>query len=222
MNKAIKSLDRRKRGTDRTLRYGCTPDQPHFVEDNRQHLSFSMNPLRPTTIDELAPFPLPKQLENLPPQLLADFALLYELVRGFTLLLPQYREAEAKAVEEINQQVGMINEIIVLLEDYDGQSGRISQLLKTMDELYREFLNLETYQFQLLTSNFNQNFTRLKLTKLAAASDKEAVQLVRSHKSADESDLTALLLLFKEKRKQYHVRKEKLNRWEEDRVSGFI
>lgn len=181
-----------------------------------------MTLLQSTTIDTLTPFPLPKQLENLPPQLLADFSLLYELVRGFTLLLPQYAEAESKVVEAINVQVGVINEIIVLLEDYDSQSKQIAHLLKMMDELYREFLNLETYQFQLLTSNFNQNFLRLKLTKLATESDNEAAQLIRNHKNANEADLTTLLQQFKEKRKHYHVRKEKLNRWEEDRVSGFI
>lgn len=181
-----------------------------------------MSLLRPVTIDTLAPFPLPKLLENLPPQLLADFSLLYELVRGFILLLPQYGEADARAVEAISQQVGLINEIIVVLQDYDTQSSRISLLLKTMDELYREFLNLETYQFQLLTSNFNQNFLRLKFTKLVGASDKEAMQLVRDRKTPEDGELGPLLQQFKEKRKVYHVRREKLNRWDEDRVSGFI
>lgn len=181
-----------------------------------------MSDLQRVTIDTLKPFPLPKLLENLPPQLLADFSLLYELVRGFTLQLPQYTEADAKVIKAISQQVGLINEIITLLQKYGSESSRISLLLKTIDKLYREFLNLETYQFQLLTSNFNQNFLRLKFTKLVGEADRQAVEYVRNHKNTNEVDITTLLHNFKEQRKQYHVGKEKLNRWEEDRVSGFI
>lgn len=179
-------------------------------------------PLQPVELASLRPFPLPKLLKNLPAQFLADFSRLYELVQGFVEELPKYRETQAQIVDVANQQIELVNEIVQILEEYEAKSAHISRQLKTMEELYREFLNLETYQYQLLSSNFNQNFLRTKFGRLAEASDKESMLLVRNKKSMAELDLTSFLLEFKQKRKEYHLRKEKLNRWEEDRVSGFI
>lgn len=173
-------------------------------------------------IKELKPFPLDVSLGNLPSNLLQQFAELYELVKGYTRSLPAYQTFEADLIATIDAQISTINEIIALLEEYTAVSLTISGQVKTMEDIYKEFINLETYQYQLLSSNFNQNFLKLKFAKLTVASDADSVALVSDFRKSPGKDLSSFLREFKDGRKLYHLRKEKLNRWNEERVGGFI
>lgn len=80
----------------------------------------------------------------------------------------------------------------------------------------------------LSSSNFNQDNLKAKFKKLIEENNQESLDIVknfndRSHGSeiSDESFGT-MIENFKNSRKLYHFRKEKLNRWEEERVSGFL
>lgn len=175
----------------------------------------------PIAIEGLKPYPLARTLENLPPNLLEEFTQLYELVRGYTKSLQAYEKFEKHLVAIVEKQISTVNDIIVILQEYNGTSQAITGQIHTMEELYKEFINLETYQYQLLSSNFNQSFLKLKFSKLTSASDVASMELVHDHKK-NPGDLSTFLQDFKNKRKLYHLRQEKLNRWNEERISGFF
>lgn len=178
---------------------------------------------QPLNIELLKAFPLPRTLEALPPHILQDFAKQYELVKGYVKLLPSYQQLETDLRTVVQAQVDTLNEVIGLLDEYRKNSNAISDNLKKMEQLYQEFLNYETYQYQLMSSNFNQNFLKLKFSKLASASNQESVDVVRSYRNdPEEKSLAAFLQQFRQSRKQYHLLKEKLNRWDEERISGLI
>lgn len=179
--------------------------------------------IQPISIELLSAFPLPRTLEALPPQILKDFAAQYDLVKGYVKLLPQYQDFESELHSIVQTQIKTLNEVIVLLDKYNENSAAITDNLRKMDELYKEFLNYETYQYQLMSSNFNQNFLKLKFAKLVNASDSESIDMVKLFNSdLEDKNLSAFLQLFRQKRKLYHLLKEKLNRWDEERISGLI
>lgn len=178
---------------------------------------------QPLNIELLAAFPLPRTLEVLTPNVLEEFSRLYELVKGYVKLLPSYQQLEIDLRNIIEAQVVTINKIIDLLEDYNKNSAAINLNIKKMEELYKEFLNYETYQYQLMTSNFNQNFLKLKYSKLTASSDEDSMNIIRDYRSkSSDLSLPTFLQQFRQSRKQYHLLKEKLNRWDEERISGLI
>ena len=96
---------------------------------------------------------------------------------------------------------------------------------KSINIIYQEFLNLETYQYQLLSNNFNQDILKLKFKKLLEKTNQDSLNIVKNYHEKGEStddDFNNMIENFKESRKLYHSRKEKLYRWEEERVSGFV
>lgn len=176
---------------------------------------------QPLTIALLHAFPLPRTLEVLPPHVLQDFSRQYDLVKGYIKQLDAYTQTETNLRNIIHEQISTINKIIGLLDAYEKNSSAIASAISKMNELYKEFLNYETYQYQLLSSNFNQNFLKLKFSKLTSASDEESMNAVKEYRNSGDLLLT-FLQDFRQKRKLYHLLKEKLNRWDEERISGLI
>lgn len=181
-----------------------------------------MSQLQHLTLRQLEPFPLPKNLAVLPALFLEEFSLLYELVKGYVKSLTTYTQFEAELTSALDKSIEMLNKIIATLAEYQQVGPAMADQVKKIEKLYEEFTNLETYQYQLLSSNYNQNLLRSKYSKLAAASDDEATQIIKNYRGNSEEDLQTFLLRFKDSRKAYHLRREKLSRWEEERVSGFI
>ncbi|KAM9921715.1 hypothetical protein OXX59_006327 [Metschnikowia pulcherrima] len=177
--------------------------------------------LQPLSIEQLRPFPLEKSLQSLPQKFQDEFASSYELVKGYTRNLEAYRALEEQARQAINDTLATINSISVVLEEYERNSDTIVKQVEKLDALYKEFLTLETLQYQLLSSNYDQSFLKIKYAKLVAESDRQSDEIVDGYRNSG-GDMSSFLLRFKDSRKAYHGRKEKLNRWEEDRVSGFI
>lgn len=193
------------------------------LESTTQSLNHMDRTILPISIELLSAFPLPRTLEALPPQILRDFAAQYDLVKGYVKLLPQYQDFESELHNVVQSQIKTLNDVIILLDQYNENSAAITENLRKMDELYKEFLNYETYQYQLMSSNFNQNFLKLKFAKLVSASDAESIDTVKLFKAGlDDKNMTVFLQLFRQKRKLYHLLKEKLNRWDEERISGLI
>jgi len=142
-------------------------------------------------------------------------------VKGYIKQLDAYTQTETNLRNIIHEQISTINKIIGLLDAYEKNSSAIASAISKMNELYKEFLNYETYQYQLLSSNFNQNFLKLKFSKLTSASDEESMNAVKEYRNSGEL-LLNFLQDFRQKRKLYHLLKEKLNRWDEERISGLI
>lgn len=176
---------------------------------------------QPINIELLNAFPLEKTLSVLPPHVLVEFSRLYDLVKGYVKQLPTYTQMEDNLRSIVQEQISTINKVIGLLEEYESNSVAIGAAISKMNELYKEFLNYETYQYQLMSSNFNQNFLKLKYSKLTAASEEDSMNTVKAYRDS-EGPLLSFLQDFRQKRKQYHLLREKMNRWEEERISGLI
>lgn len=182
-------------------------------------------PIQPITIEKLKPFPLPKELATLPSSLIDQLSSLYELTTGFVTSLETYKTHEQEVVDAVNKNISTINDIVDLLSEYETRSEVIAGLIKQLEQLYKEFLALETRQFQLLSANYNTNVLRTKLEKLAKESDANSSLLARSYMQTKDSlanDLLLFLHTFKDSRKEYHLRRERLYRWEEERVAGLL
>ncbi|OBA23472.1 hypothetical protein METBIDRAFT_35497 [Metschnikowia bicuspidata var. bicuspidata NRRL YB-4993] len=173
------------------------------------------------TLEALQPFPLEKSLQSLPQQFRDEFASLYELVKGYVRNLKLYQDLEKQLRDAVNDTISTINSIIRLLEEYESHAAIISEKAERLDRLYKDFLTLETLQYQLLSSNFDQTFLKAKFRNLVASSDMKSGEIIGSYKE-NGGDMTQFLLDFKNSRKLYHARREKLHRWDEERVSGFL
>ncbi|GEQ69706.1 hypothetical protein JCM33374_g3380 [Metschnikowia sp. JCM 33374] len=177
--------------------------------------------LQSLTIEKLNPFPLDKALQSLPERFRDEFSSSYDLVKGYTKSLVQYRALEDQARLSINESITTINKISALLDEYEKNSATIAQQAAKTDLLYKEFITLETLQYQLISSNYNSGFLKTKFSKLTEASDRQSTGIIGEYRK-NGGDMSEFLLKFKDSRKTYHGRREKLNRWSEDRVSGFI
>ncbi|WPK25370.1 hypothetical protein PUMCH_002682 [Australozyma saopauloensis] len=182
-----------------------------------------MSTLQPLNINQLQPFPLLKELSALPSHLLNQFAALYELTKGYVVSLDTYGSHQQDIVNRINENVDLLNRILELISDYNACSQQISRLAQRLELLYRQFLELETAQYQLLSSNYNTNVLKSKFERFARGSDATSSSMAKSYATTGaERDLLQFLREFKDSRKEYHMQREKLNRWEEERVSGLF
>lgn len=184
-----------------------------------------MNTVKPLTIAQLKPFPLPKEVRDLPPEIFQQLISLYDLIKGYVLSLQTYKDHEHSLVKAIDHNVQTLNRILVLLEEYNAHSDTILALAKDLERLYREFLILETQQYQLLSTNYNIEVLKKKYERLIDECDADSVARARSYVQEDDVLANKLLLFlhtFKDARKEYHIRKEKLNRWDEERIGGLM
>lgn len=185
-----------------------------------------MEQIQPLTINQLDPFPLPKYLDSLPVPIIHEFVEQHELVQGFIKQLPEYQKFNNSIIEVLNWQISKLNEISDILKVYDDTGKHIQEQVAELKAVYNEFINLETFQYQLLSSNFNQEFLKRKYNKIIQENDKQSKETVKQFnpKGSENFDdeFNDLIKEFRSSRKSYHMRKEKLNRWNEERVSGFI
>ena len=185
-----------------------------------------MDQIQPLTVKTLEPFPLPKYLDSLPISVIEQFIQQHNLVLGYIKQLPAYQKLSETILETLNWQITKLNEISSILQTYNATGILIKEKMAKLNSLYSEFINLETYQYQLLSSNFNPEFLKNKFNKVIVENDQESKELVKEFKGSSSDDFenlfNNLIKDFKSSRKTYHLRKEKLNRWNEERVSGFI
>ncbi|KAK6459281.1 uncharacterized protein RJT20DRAFT_132421 [Scheffersomyces xylosifermentans] len=190
-----------------------------------------MTQIEPLTFNELRAFPLPKYLESLPNVNLQEFLGDENLIRGYVKELQTYKDHQAKILAQLKQSEAVLEDKILndLIKKYAQIVEKITQQMNRITSLYQEFRNLEMYQYQLLSSNFNRDFLiKNKFGHLIEKNNQESIQLVKDFHSkvADESELeprlNELITNFRKSRQQYHLRKEKLNRWNEERVSGSV
>ncbi|KAG7195300.1 uncharacterized protein KQ657_003826 [Scheffersomyces spartinae] len=171
----------------------------------------------------LKPFPLPKYIDLLPVGVIQEFSLLYELVKGYIELLLTFTVYKQELAERLQEQTERINKIIDLVGRYDDLSNHIEEQLREVRRLFDEFNSLEVVQYQLLLANFNLNFIKRKYEQMVEESDtqsRECILKYRDH-TIGEEQLGYFVKEFRAKRLEYHSRKLKLERWNEDRISGL-
>jgi len=185
------------------------------------------DPVKFVSIEELHAFPLPKALESLPPSVFQQFLESKDLLQGYLKQLKAYQEKQLEIIDQLGELDNILENVIhkQLIKDYAALVDKINQQIKSINIIYQEFLNLETYQYQLLSNNFNQDILKLKFKKLLEKTNQDSLNIVKNYHEKGEStddDFNNMIENFKESRKLYHSRKEKLYRWEEERVSGFV
>lgn len=177
--------------------------------------------MEPLSVETLVPLKVPRQLDILPHSIKEQFLRLQDLVTGYIQSLDAYKEYHAQLAGAINQLIQKLNEVTDMINEYNETAGAIDGQLAKIRELHQEFINLETYHYQLLAANYNQTFLKNKFKKLVEQLDQESREISREA-SKDPQDLESLLAKFRALRETYHLRREKLNRWDEERVTGFI
>lgn len=172
-------------------------------------------------VDDLKPLTVPSQLHILPQSIKQQFLELHELLTGYIKSLDGYQVHHARLKEVITKSIEQLNEISDMIDEYDGISKDIDDLLAKIKKLHEEFINLETYHYQLLAANYSPTFLKSKYKKLVANLDLDSKDKLQNV-LLNPNDFEDALEQFRALRKLYHLRREKLNRWEEERVTGFI
>lgn len=166
-------------------------------------------------------FPISDDLRNLPDEYQTNFCKEHSLLLGYVTSAPFYEDFRAGLLSLLSALEPKIQQLLMMIREYLSISTRIHNQIILLDQIYKEFIALETYQFQLLASNFNQNVLKQKLksnTETEASST--TVSICQNDSSA--STLLDSLHRFKASRKSHHLRQEKLHRWTDERVSGFV
>lgn len=160
-------------------------------------------------------------LRNLPDEYQMNFCKDHNLLLGYVTSAPIYEDFRAGLLSLLGALEPKIKHLLVMITEYLNISTRIQSQIILLDQIFKEFITLETYQFQLLASNFNQNVLR---QKLRSNTETEASNITVSACQNDSSMPTFLgsLHRFKASRKSHHLRQEKLHRWTDERVSGFV
>lgn len=123
-----------------------------------------------------------KQITNLTPEYKRYFLGLYDLIRGYALLSSDYRKLEEQLISLLDSFCETLIGTIHLLTDYNYYSTEIRNHINVLEKLYKNFVELQTHQFQLLSSNFNQSFMRLRIKKLIDQDDEATLDWYRTHK----------------------------------------
>ncbi|KAI3405657.2 hypothetical protein KGF56_001675 [Candida oxycetoniae] len=178
-------------------------------------------------LETLEPFPLPNKLSSLPNSQFSEFTENRQLITGYISQLNNYKTK----LDEIKTTLAEISQAILktqirdyLIPRYQELILHITEQISKLTQLYNEFLNLETIQYQLLSSTFNLDTLKLKFKKMIEKNDSESIDIARGFDGggSDDANMVKMLSEFRKSRKLYHFRKEKLNRWQEERVGGFM
>ena len=87
-----------------------------------------------------------------------------DLLQGYLKQLKAYQEKQLEIIDQLGELDNILENVIhkQLIKDYAALVDKINQQIKSINIIYQEFLNLETYQYQLLSNNFNQDILKLK------------------------------------------------------------
>lgn len=162
---------------------------------------------------------LPQELSVLPDSVVTKLYEDVALLTSFIKDQPDYKQFNDTIIEKMNYQISKLNEILAIFQKYQGISKEIEDKVNKLNLLHHEFLDLETIQYKLLSSNFNQDYQKLKFQKLIDQSHNNSLKLIEN---INYKEFDSFLKSFKSSRKVYHLRMEKMNRWNEERITGFV
>lgn len=171
---------------------------------------------------------LPRDLLVLPNEFVDQLTKQHQLLAGYIRLTHEYQSHNEEITKTLNEQILKLNEIIAIFDKYQNTSDEINELIPKIHDTFNQFQNLELIQYQLLSTNFNHDLLKTKFQKLIAQSDLQTKQII--HESTGKlgnltdnyDQFNEFMRLFKQNRKIYHLRQEKLNRWNEERVTGLL
>jgi uncharacterized membrane protein YgaE (UPF0421/DUF939 family) len=138
------------------------------------------------------------------------------LISSFIRQTQEFLDYINQLLIKIDDDSSKLLKIQTLIDQYQTITTQVTQQLTNLQYIYHQYNNLQTIQYQLLL-NFNQNYLLNKFEKNVSQLNQECLQKIKS----DDPDLK-FIQEFRQSRKNYHLQREKLNRWKEERVSGFV
>lgn len=166
--------------------------------------------------------PLSLDIRNLPDEYQEYLLNNNDLLVGYIATLHRYNEVENSLLASLENLTQRIQQIILMIYDYKSVTDRIQTQVHLLDNAFKEFLSLETYQYQLLASNYNHGRLKQKLkSNIEDYKTRLATPSVEPVNDA-ANGISHALNNFKNNRKLHHLTQEKLYRWMEERVSGFV
>lgn len=161
-----------------------------------------------------------RDLVSLPKEYQKEFASLAQLIKGYVTSHETYREFTRRILLIIASIMRSMREIREMVNSYRAVSAVINKNINLLESLFKEYISFETIQYQLMSSNFNANALRLKMKKYVEA---EASREPPTTGSLDLQNIPMNICLkdFINRRKNHHLKCEKLHRWAEERVSGL-
>lgn len=162
------------------------------------------------------------QIASLPVEIQKEILKDESLIKGIIGGTEECKEMEGKLQGDIEENIKQLKQVKELMKKYEGIDEKIKKKVQKIDELHKEFMSHETIQYQYLSNNFNGEFLKTKLMKAIKWDIEEAKMTIKQVKNGDNQEFGDLLEKFKNQRKSVHLKQEKMNRWNEERVSGFL
>lgn len=180
--------------------------------------------MQPITLETLQVFPLPKSIESLPEASKSEFVNSTRLLNGHLQSLSTYTTFNKQVLSKVQEVIGVYEHVIELIGEYDTMRSQIKQQLDEITTLYNRFADLQLEEYKLLANNYNVDLLiRVKFRKVVELNDSESRELAKGFRPTNfDEEFGPFIDNFVKSRKQYHLRKEVMNRWEEERVSGAI
>lgn len=166
--------------------------------------------------------PISLDIKNLPDEYQEYLFRNDDLLVGYILSLHRYSELENSLLESLEHLTQMIQQIQVMFHDYRSVTDRIQDQVHLLDNAFKEFLSLETYQYQLLASNYHQGSLKQRLKSNIEEYKTRSAGISMEFVNDSANSISHVLNNFKNNRKVHHLTQEKLYRWMEERVSGFV
>ncbi|PVH22592.1 hypothetical protein CXQ85_005164 [Candidozyma haemuli] len=165
---------------------------------------------------------IPQEIKSLPEEYQSRIISSQNLLKGYVTSFSEYQEVEKVVACDLEGLISTLNDIIGMISSYKIVFQDIKRRLLLMNDLYKEFISLETYQYQLLSSSFHQSYLRLKFKESLDELQASTMSTCRQGASIPTNKVNSFLDEFTTSRRKYHLKQEKYNRWTEERVSGFV
>ncbi|CDK24112.1 unnamed protein product [Kuraishia capsulata CBS 1993] len=183
---------------------------PEFTVLNPQELYSKLNQISVEIPDYLHELPVP-DLQRLASDLL--------LLKSEIYMNPKFEEIRGQILGVVENLVEFAER---LLSEYESLRGRFDEVSLRLGETNASVERLRRLDMELSGSlyKFESGALKQRLQSAILESDQVAQNLVESFK-ADDS-VGDFIKSFRAERKVYHLRKERLERLNEDRVGGLL
>lgn len=181
-------------------------------------------PLSATDLGDL----LTPNVSDLPDAQVAELSKDDLILRGLAQSGAHYVAAVNMIDESLVNSIQDYEASRKLIDEYRIITTKIKEQVGQIEAQHRDFLALQVAQHQLLLTFSPEFALKAKFKKFVEQSDVESQEVASRCKtsSADGTDDDSILVLtlseFRHSRKRFHLRQEKLNRWNEERVSGLV
>lgn len=166
--------------------------------------------------------PLPENLQELPTNEISRLLDSLDALKGYLVSLIQ-SELD-KDVSDLNNVVEQIQKYIAQLEDLEKKKHATHTRIENLNSLSAQWQASEREMYSTL-ARFNRDRIYSILQQSVTDSQKltESIQatFVSFIDTHDESSIQQFIRTYKDERKLFHLRNEKLHRFQEDRLGGL-